>query len=284
LFDLDARIEAFPTRHLANGGDNIAYREAGKGVPVVLLHGISSGSASWLLQLEAWSKHFRVIAWDAPGYGDSTALLPSEPRVCDYVATLERLIGACCAEPVHLVGHSLGALIAAAFARRFPQKLRTLTLVNPALGYGAEGEDVRREKLSRRLEQLGQLGPEGLAVQRAPLLVSKHASELAIELLRWNVRRLSVQGYAQAARMLALGNLIEDVASLQMPLMIIAGGADDITPAGSAAAVAQACPAARLVLLPAVGHASYLEDVAGVSAAFFSFALADERVSGGAVA
>ena len=52
----------------------IAYRRAGDGPPLVCLHGIGSGSASWAAQLEALAARFDVIAWDTPGYGGSAPL------------------------------------------------------------------------------------------------------------------------------------------------------------------------------------------------------------------
>ena len=49
------------------GGRTLAWRESGDGVPVVLLHGVGSGSASWEAQLAGLGAAYRVIAWDAPG-------------------------------------------------------------------------------------------------------------------------------------------------------------------------------------------------------------------------
>lgn len=239
----------------------------------MLLHGISSGSASWLLQLESWLTTFRVVAWDAPGYGASSPLPSPAPSARDYSAALRRLLQGCVQGRVHLVGHSLGALVAAAYCRMFPHDVRSLTLLNPALGYGDQAENVRREKLSARLEQMRQLGPEGIAAQRAPQLVSARASDLAVDVLVWNARRLSAQGYSQAAHMLAHGNLLDDLRALRLPLLVITGSEDRVTPPGSAAMAAQTHPAARVVSLPGVGHASYLECPDGVAAAFIPFAM-----------
>ncbi|EGD01141.1 putative hydrolase, partial [Burkholderia sp. TJI49] len=68
----------FPEQRCAAGAaGTIGYREAGaqqagRTLPVVLLHGIGSGAASWVCQLDALGASRRVLAWDAPGYGAST--------------------------------------------------------------------------------------------------------------------------------------------------------------------------------------------------------------------
>ncbi len=69
---------------LGNGA-RVAYRSGGSAGPViVLLHGISSGAASWLPCASLLAAHARVIAWDAPGYGDSSPLSQAQPRAADY--------------------------------------------------------------------------------------------------------------------------------------------------------------------------------------------------------
>ncbi len=74
------KLQHFPVQMLEISGATQAYRESGSGEQVlVLLHGISSGSGSWVQQLETLGHHFRVIAWDAPGYGLSDPLNTAEP-------------------------------------------------------------------------------------------------------------------------------------------------------------------------------------------------------------
>ncbi|HHW1798941.1 TPA: alpha/beta fold hydrolase, partial [Pseudomonas aeruginosa] len=109
--------QRFPERlvQLADGAQ-LAIRECGQGPVVVLLHGIGSGSASWLHCAQRLAAGNRVIAWDAPGYGLSTPLPPARPKACDYAACLELLLDALGVESCLLVGHSLGALMATAYA------------------------------------------------------------------------------------------------------------------------------------------------------------------------
>ena len=114
----------------------MGFRRAGAGTPVshVLLHGIGSASASWAYQLAAAaaSPAHQVLAWDAPGYGASTPVGPLEPQASDYAARLWAWLDALsCHSPVVLVGHSLGALMAASAAQAQPGRVAGLLLLSP---------------------------------------------------------------------------------------------------------------------------------------------------------
>lgn len=268
--NLDKRISAFPVQQLVVASGRLSWRESGEGVPVVLLHGISSGSASWLYQLEELSRQFHVVAWDAPGYGDSSPLKESAPAAGDYARVLHGLVGSL-RQPVHLVGHSLGALIAAAYAAAYPGHVRSLALLNPAVGYGASPPDARDGKLGARLAQLRRLGVDGIARERAPHLVSPAASAQALELLRWNASRLRADGYEQAARMLAAGDLLRDIGAVRLPTLVLTGSEDNVTPQGSAREVADVAADGACVVLEGVGHVSYVEAPRRVTAALEGF-------------
>ena len=115
-------------------GRAIAYRAAGDGPPLVLLHGIGSGSASWEAQLDALSAGFHTIAWDAPGYGGSDPLPGETPPKAAYGDAVADLVVGLGLERVHLLGHSLGGLIAASFAARHPGRVSSVILSDAAAG------------------------------------------------------------------------------------------------------------------------------------------------------
>ena len=94
MMTLSERLIHYPVKTVVLNGAVQAYREAGQGQPLILLHGISSGSASWINQLETLSQHFHVIAWDAPGYGLSDGLSTDQPNASDYAARVLALMDA----------------------------------------------------------------------------------------------------------------------------------------------------------------------------------------------
>ena len=80
------------------------FREQGCGVPLTLLHGISSGAASWHKQMAL--PGYRVLAWDMPGYGESPMLAAAPANAGDYADALARMLDRAGVEQTILVGHS----------------------------------------------------------------------------------------------------------------------------------------------------------------------------------
>ena len=153
---LEALDSGFAQRVAQVDGARVAYRcGGGSGPVVVLLHGISSGAASWLPCASLLAAHARVIAWDAPGYGDSSPLAQARPLAADYARRLEGLLAVLGVQPALLVGHSLGALMAAAYAASARKLPARLLLLSVAQGYGAAGKEAQASEVARlRLEAL----------------------------------------------------------------------------------------------------------------------------------
>ncbi len=249
---IDDRIARFASKTLSVGGKTLSYREAGKGEPLVLLHGIGSGSASWLFQLEALSAGHRVIAWDAPGYGDSDAFSIGQPHPQDYARALSVLISVLQLQSFVLVAQSLGCLIAASYARLFP--IEKMLLISPAGGYAGD-----HDRIKDRLEQLDKLGPDGLAEKRAAGMLSPDAPPVALELVCWNYRRIRKDGYRQSAYCLANGDIRADAPHCETRVVVACGSADTVTPEAGCREIARAFPHAQYRTLPGLGHASQAE-------------------------
>ena len=105
----------------AGGRGRIEYRAAGdRGDPAMLmLHGLGSSSAGYRGQFAGLSRDFRVLAWNAPGFGDSSPIGRDDASIDDYADALEAFLRTLGLKrlPV-LVGSSWGSVIALAFARR----------------------------------------------------------------------------------------------------------------------------------------------------------------------
>lgn len=108
----------------------IAYGEKGTGKPLFLLHGVGSWSYNWRHSVEPLSEYFRVICFDAKGYGFSEKAVFRREQVGHQVIELERVILSLCDEPVVVVAESLGALIALALAEANPQLITRLVVLN----------------------------------------------------------------------------------------------------------------------------------------------------------
>lgn len=252
----------------------VSYSQAGSGPALLLLHGIGSSAQSWRAAMTILSSRFRVIAWNAPGYGQSSHLEPDHPMADDYAQSFKALLDALEIEAAHIVGHSLGALMTGRFARMFPQSVLSLQLASCALGH-ARYEPARREALLKsRLDDVENLGVAGMAAKRGPNLLSSHASAEIVEQVVETMSLLDARGYAQAARMLSSGDLLSDIPALKadIPLHVIYGADDRITPQAVNEEAAAARPGTRLTRIPAAGHAVYIEKPDEFSTAIATFA------------
>lgn len=250
-------------------GAQIAVRECG-GVPggkpnVVLLHGIGSGAASWLHAALLAGEQAHVVAWDAPGYGESTPLAGDTPADTDYAARLHELLQALGMDRCVLVGHSLGALMACAYARGpNASRVERLVLISPAGGYGAPGQEAAAARVrGERREGLRTLGVAGLAERSAERLLSPAAGAEARAWVRWNSARLRPAGYLQAVELLCAGDLARSV-GLELPIEVYCGDADVVTPPAACRNWAKLF-GADFQLIEGAGHASPVEQPAAVA-------------------
>jgi len=240
----------------------LSFRQAGSidAPPLVLLHGIGSGSGSFAFVLNILARHYRVIAWDAPGYGDSDGLAKPDPTPADYAEALADLLNTLFLPKVLLLGHSLGALIGGAFAASHPERVSKLILACTAHGHARLAAEDREAKLAARLEVFERLGPDAHAAERAHRLLGLEAAENAKALGRYNMARLRADGYRAAAHCLSVGDLPDDCAAITAPTLVIAGGADTITPPAACRAIADAIGRGTpCVEIPGAGHACYVD-------------------------
>jgi pimeloyl-ACP methyl ester carboxylesterase len=248
-------------RQQARCGDfTLSWREAGHGRPVVLLHGISSGSASWVKQFNdpGLTDGHRLLAWDAPGYGGSLPLTVNQPDATAYAAALAALVAELGLEQPLIVGHSLGALIGSAYAAEHPDGLCGLVLADPAQGYATAPEEKRQQVYGQRKQMIEKLGPQGYGEQRAAALLRDDADPQDIAWVRNGMQQLDPEGFLSAAWMLANDDIGRHLARYRGPLQVWCGDGDRITPPEAAAILAQQQDA-PLRLIEGAGHASYLD-------------------------
>ncbi len=105
----------------------------GEGEPLILIHGIGANRSIWRFMLPVLREHFKVICYDLRSHGDAP-LTDCNYGLNELVDDLERVRQCCAVEKAHLVGHSLGGMIAPVYARRYPDRVLSLALLSTAAG------------------------------------------------------------------------------------------------------------------------------------------------------
>ena len=261
---LQNMLADFPLQTATTALGQVQYRQAGNTAMApthVLLHGIGSGSASWVLQLQAahGANNLHVLAWDAPGYAASTALGTLQPQATEYAQVLWHWLDALVVrQPVALVGHSLGCLMAAAATRLAQTRVSQLFLLAPAQGYARANAPDRSQKRKDRLDNLARLGPQGMAQQRGAAMLSPSATPEQIALVQSVMAQVNPSGYTQAVHLLMDGDVLADLQQLTCPVTVASGSADTVTPPAGCEALAKSIQA-PYVVLPGAGHVCALE-------------------------
>src|SRR5436190_11755817 len=278
--------DALELRELSIHGHRVAYREAGSGPAVVLIHGITSDSSTWRRVLPYLARRFTVIAPDLAGHGGS-----AKPRgdysLGAHASGVRDLLVALGHEHATFVGHSLGGGVAMQAAYQFPERCERLVLVDSG-GLGKEvalllralafpgSEFVLSAGCSPRVLTAGRT--VGGWLRRAGLQPTASLAEVG-------------RCYASLARPEARTALMHTLRSVidaggqrvsafdrlhlaaEIPTLIVWGERDRIIPASHAHAAHEMIPGSRLEVFPHVGHFPQVEQpqlFAGTLAGFIA--------------
>jgi pimeloyl-ACP methyl ester carboxylesterase len=239
-------------------GRTIAWREAGQGDPLVLVHGIGGFSGSWQNQIIALSDAYRVIAWDAPGYGGSSAIGNPAPNAEDYAAALAALLRHLQISSPHLVGHSLGSIMIASLCRTQQVAPRSITFLQPVTGSGSLPDDEREKLRQARISDMRALGPREFAAQRGRLILSKSATPEAVEEAMAVMVQVPEQGYLAAWEMMCRSDIFSLLDS-RYPTMVVCGSDDPVSPPQTGQKIKQQVDGAEFHCLDGVGHYAAIE-------------------------
>ncbi len=258
-------------------GLRIAYRRAGTGPPLLLLHGAPGDSRVWRTQLEGLSDDFTVIAWHTPGFGAS-ADPPESWRMREFGACLAGFVNALGLWRPHVLGHSWGSTLALDLYRQLPSVPKTLLLVGAYAGWGGSlPADEVAKRLEFALDTADRL-PGGWDPTTMPGLFSDampadRARELAA--IMAESRPVGVRVMAQA---LAEADLRPVLPKIRIPTLLLYGDADERSPLSIAHELHDQIEASTLVVMPGLGHECFLESTELFDAEVRAFLLRDESV------
>ena len=231
----------------------LAVVEAGEpsAPALVLLHGIGSSGDAFLDQIPALSDRWRMLAPDAPGYGESDDPA-EEPGIDGFADAVAGLLDDAGIDRAVVLGVSWGGVIATRFALRHPGRLRALVLADTSRGSGHSPETA--EMMRDRARQYA-ADPEGFVRDRAPLLVADTtSSEVVDRVVSIMATTCRMPGYGYAAASLAETDHTGDLGRIDVPTLVVVGEHDRICPPSDSRRLADAIPGAVYSEVPDTGH------------------------------
>jgi 3-oxoadipate enol-lactonase len=227
----------------------LAVSVEGSGELVLFLHGIRGNRRNWNPQLEVFSKRYRAAAWDARGYGDSDDY--EGPLQFDhFLGDVLRVAEHFRAPKFHLVGLSMGGRIARNFALRYPDRLRSLTLINTTPGFDAlSSNDVRRFVTERSK-------PDAQVIRS---LLSSKARPEALGELTDSLSRLRQMSFVKTLQASVAQDRSAPISNIRVPTLVIVADEDSVYPVEIARDMAARIPGSELAIIHGAGHLSNLE-------------------------
>lgn len=256
-------------------GHAVAYLDGGTaadGAPILLVHGSSGEKDNWNRVARFLTPHHRVIAVDLPGFGDSPRWGGHGIDLQSQVAALGAIVDALGLQQIHLGGNSMGARIAAVYAARHPQRVRSLWLPGPSGMLSA-----RPSELQHHLQAGGDnpLFIRSIAAYdtylhwlmaappRIPAPVKRAMAERALG-------KAEFHRSVFAAFATETASLEQAVAGMTVPTRIVWGERDRIWHVSGATLLADHLAQGSVLLLPG-GHLPMIEAPATVAADYLAF-------------
>jgi pimeloyl-ACP methyl ester carboxylesterase len=247
-----------PSMHVEVGGLSIAYEQAGSGPPVVLAHGfVGDGRTTWASQIDALADEFTVVAWDAPGAGESHDP-PDGFGMDNYADCLAGLLRALRLHPAHLVGLSFGAALTLAAFHRHRELVASLALVSGYAGWrGSLGPSAAQQRLIRSME-LSELSPDDFVAAMVPSMFSPSVEPEVVAAFVGSVRAFRPGGFRAMARA-SVEDQSHVLPEIDVPTLLLYADHDVRAPVTVGQALHARILGSQLVVLRGPGHASSVE-------------------------
>lgn len=248
---------------LAAGEVELNVERSGSGPPLLLIMGMSGTALHWGEELlEELRRDFEVIAYDHRGVGGSTRLAGGQVSISQMAGDAAALIAALGLQSAHVMGISMGGMIAQELALARPDLVRTLTL--GCTYCGGEGSALAGPEVMTRLGQAMMSGDRARAIRagwEANVSPSYAADEQAWERFAAIAAQRSVAVPVVMAQMQAVAahDTRSRLGELAMPTQVVHGTLDEMLPVQNGRLIASLIDGSRLEILEGAGHLYFWE-------------------------
>lgn len=232
------------------------YEETGAGEPLLFIHGLGSSGRDWEMQIPFFARDYRVVVFDLRGHGQSDK--PGGPySMPQFAADTAQLIQALNIAPVHVVGISLGGMIALQLAVDRPALVKSLVIVNSGPEFVARTFKERLAVLQRflivRLVGMRKMG-EVLARRLFPKPEQEALRATLVE--RW--AQNDPRAYRDAMRAIVGWSVADRLGEIDIPTLVVAAD-EDYTPISAKEAYVARMRRAELAVIHDARHAVPVE-------------------------
>lgn len=253
-------------------GAKIHYEVHGSGEPVLLIMGLGSNAYGWARTIPWLSQHYTAIAFDNRGTGRSD-VPDGAYSIAQMAADAAAVLTASGFDSAHVVGASLGGMIAQRFALTYPQRLRSLVLVCTTPG-GPNAVSPSAE-VTAALVQGGE-DPATVYRRNAWFLYSadtrdNHPERIEEDLMARGRIPTQPQGYFGQLQAVMGHDVWDGLSTIAAPTLVVHGDADILIPPENGKRIAARIPGAELRLIPGAGHMLQADAGDAVREAFLSF-------------
>ena len=262
------------------GKPRIAIDQQGSGEVLLFVHGIGGNRTNWSEQLEFFAPRFRAVAIDVRGWGlseDYDGPLDFDDVTADIARVLAHLGAADC----HIVGLSMGDLIAQHVLWRQPQIIRSAVFADTSAGPGEEHDALWIEEFLRlrKAPLLSGLTPADIAPTVARSLAAPNAPASSTKRLEESIAALHKESYLKALDYVSNYKRKLDHTAVTIPVHVMVGEFDQLTPLKQAQSLAARFGNCAVGLVPAGGHLSNMDNASAFNQQLDAF-LASHRSSG----
>lgn len=279
MFDLAIKAERSAAGLTPNSiqvkGLRFEYLEGGKGDVLVLLHGFGANKDNWTRFGKHLTPHFRVIAPDLPGFGESSLASDNDYTISIQAERVRAFITALGIKSLHIGGNSMGGYIAGVYASRYPKELKSLLLLAPAGVDASETSEMNRRLVDGKPNPLIVESIEDyerlldfVFVKRPfiPRPIKKIFVQEAIE-----HQPLNRKIFKQIRSSVDTPPLEILLKGLPVPTLILWGTQDRVLHVSGAKILETAIPNATAEVLEAVGHVPMIEKPKVTAKLYLSF-------------